>query len=566
MSTTGFIKDDFSFNQNFPSSVSTPSGWYPYSTRSLDATAASGIPFNHTSGGVWAIGVTSGSIGDSASLQYDFVDRTNLSTLTNIQLTGVSSSANVSWHLTLFDGTPPPHTIVGSVSGTTVTWNLSSWVGFTNLQIIQNMKFDAIFTAAGSISITVADMTSNLPLGVVTDTFSTTQGSPSTIAPPTTIDWDPPGSRQMLIGAHSGTAVNNIGISNVAHWTVQLTGADVSDLPVSMTITYAYSPAMDFTMMANISLRRVTRLVPASNISYSLRLISGVNSATAPGAVTPEGGDPTLDRYVWPLNNTVFPLIDFTAISNMRLIAIVNNINISPAQAQELSALIVCMARDSMILMADGSEKPIQDIRRGDLIAGHDGSVHEVARNMHSRLNKQYSIDLVKVDKDALGENLPNKDLLISGWHPILWEGARRPARCFEKFPGVQWWYHSIQVEDILPADNENATTKTYSFYNLQFDHDGIFIANGIPVQAISPYSRISPLKKELFFNLDNYKEKLVNESYITDTPWDGTVLEAPIKSIKSDEHKSEESDESDKSDEHKSEESDESDESDESN
>lgn len=165
---------------------------------------------------------------------------------------------------------------------------------------------------------------------------------------------------------------------------------------------------------------------------------------------------------------------------------------------------VVCVSSDTLISMADGTAKQIKYIQRGDVVAPN----YTVARLCQERIDQQSYIDLVIMKKNCLGIT-PTQDLIITPNHPIFYRKARRPAMCFEWCPNVEM-IHSTNVEQlthILGSDPD------IYLYDLQFEHDGSYIANGVEIQSRSPNSCIGPLPKELYFD-----ELLYNNARVWDS------------------------------------------------
>lgn len=154
----------------------------------------------------------------------------------------------------------------------------------------------------------------------------------------------------------------------------------------------------------------------------------------------------------------------------------------------------LCLVKDSLILLADGSLKPIQDINRGDLVS----TGHQVARVCHIPLNPLVMTELIEIQTGSLGQQLPTTTFRLTGNHPIIFAHARRPAKCFTTIDGVS-------IIKITGID---------CLYDLQFDHDGTYIANGIEVQSCSPRSAVNPLPKELYYDPSLYSEEVVWDAY----------------------------------------------------
>ena len=146
--------------------------------------------------------------------------------------------------------------------------------------------------------------------------------------------------------------------------------------------------------------------------------------------------------------------------------------------------------------MADGSEKPIQSLVRGEIIAGDLQLIttHKVARVIESSCSTNFPINIIKIDKDALGLNMPNRNLTLTSGHKIIFNGIKSRARTFKNINGVR--YHKLTADKALPDDNG-----MYYLYNLQFDHDGEFIGNGLVLESIPVNSKLFPLDKDLYFD-----------------------------------------------------------------
>lgn len=195
-------------------------------------------------------------------------------------------------------------------------------------------------------------------------------------------------------------------------------------------------------------------------------------------------------------------VIDYTITSSdYEAYIVTNTATATGVTDQELSvemsvtlSTVPCVVRDTMILMMDGSLKPIQEIQRGDLVAPN----HKVARLCETHIDPSTIIDMMVFNINSLGFDSPKKELTITSNHPILYNHARRPARCFREFIGVS----KIKRHNI-----------TY-LYDLQFDHDGSYFANGVEIQSCSPHSTLTPLPKELYWDQNLYSEESVWDTY----------------------------------------------------
>lgn len=192
------------------------------------------------------------------------------------------------------------------------------------------------------------------------------------------------------------------------------------------------------------------------------------------------------------------------------------------------SRIVLCMDGDTLILMGDGSLKKIRDIVRGDCVASSkdpsDTRVHRVSRVMRSCHDADVQTNMCVIEKDAIDKDIPNQRLTITGPHPILFEDARRPAECFQNFVGVKY-NKDVEISSLIePRHNPEIGYPTYDLYDLQFDEEGWYVANGVRVMSRSPWSCYTPLPKELYLDASNYVDASTDDSFHT-IPLDRTIL-----------------------------------------
>ena len=242
----------------------------------------------------------------------------------------------------------------------------------------------------------------------------------------------------------------------------------------------------DLSNVASITLEGVT-INPGSSFDVQLRLIYDNSLPQTTGFV------PLMESSV------TFDLSQFFQLDNVTVVefGILATSGTGSGSIAAITSAFICVAKDTMILMADGKETPIQNIKRGDFVAGDTQiqSKYKVARLIKTPLSASTPVKIVKINKNAIEPNYPNRDLIMSSGHPILYNGVRRRAKLFKKYPGVK--YSKIPANKILPIDDNK---KTYSLYNLQFQHDGSFVANGVVVDSVPVKSSLMPLPKELYF------------------------------------------------------------------
>jgi hypothetical protein len=165
----------------------------------------------------------------------------------------------------------------------------------------------------------------------------------------------------------------------------------------------------------------------------------------------------------------------------------------------------LCIASNTEILLANGTTKLIQDVVRGDLVAG-DPSMkksYKVANIPSTLYLDDVTMDLVIFKPNSLGINIPNKKLITTPGHPIIWNHSRRAARYFTNCDGVKL------VERSLPVDECNERI----LWDIQFETIGTFVANGVTLQSRHPQSRFTPLPRELYFDDALYSTSLKDDN-----------------------------------------------------
>jgi len=187
-------------------------------------------------------------------------------------------------------------------------------------------------------------------------------------------------------------------------------------------------------------------------------------------------------------------------VSNLSDLGIIIDIPYIIIQAETTT----CVLEGTRITMADGSLKKIEDIKRGDLVLTVDGPlpVCHVIKETLSGL-----ISLCKVPKGSISKNIPYNDLYVCSRHVIRYNGKRRLATALKAFKGVE----------ILTGKRNQITNKLY-MYDLQFEIETFYYAEGLESQSRSPYCHLSPLPKELYFNKELYKDIKVPDCLMHET------------------------------------------------
>ena len=72
----------------------------------------------------------------------------------------------------------------------------------------------------------------------------------------------------------------------------------------------------------------------------------------------------------------------------------------------------ICFRGDTQVKTSDGY-KNIENLKRGDIIITNTGA-HPLAK-----LTKGHPISMIKIPKDLLAKNVPNRDVVVCPWHPL---------------------------------------------------------------------------------------------------------------------------------------------------
>lgn len=167
-----------------------------------------------------------------------------------------------------------------------------------------------------------------------------------------------------------------------------------------------------------------------------------------------------------------------------------------------------CIATNTEILMADGSVKMIQDIKRGDKVAADIDNIksYTVSKVLTDRMASHIVTHVCMLDPDTIAENSPYKQLLISPRHPIICHKSRQRIQAGD-IENIK--IMSGKAEDVIPPCLNNLTGEmdAYMYWDLQFDTIGSYVANGLCIQSRHPQSVLTPLNESLYFDSGLYTE-----------------------------------------------------------
>nr|WIL04756.1 hypothetical protein Cduv_276 [Cedratvirus duvanny] len=310
------------------------------------------------------------------------------------------------------------------------------------------------------------------------DGFDTDQSEGTTI--PYSGTWNPPSSRQ-LVSSGAPASIS----SSMLNLTIGVVGS------FDPTLAYSFTLPQDLSNIGSFTLQNVNF---STSGSLTVTVFNNGNNL-GQGNVSSNGN---LVVFVSPPSSSSNELL-FTFASG--------DGSVSSLSIQGIISSVACIAYDSDIALVCGSKVKIQDLQRGDEING--GKVARVIRN---HLSAESLVEAIILEKHSLGPNLPYQKTIVCSDHYLVYQGKRRLARSLIAFPGVRFVQNAAQ--NVLPRAEDN----NYYFYDIQFDHEGEYVVNGLTSQSRSPYAFASPLPEEFYFNKDNYRKVRVKNT-LTDQP-----------------------------------------------
>ncbi|MEI7487319.1 MAG: Ig-like domain-containing protein, partial [Chryseobacterium sp.] len=159
--------------------------------------------------------------------------------------------------------------------------------------------------------------------------------------------------------------------------------------------------------------------------------------------------------------------------------------NLSVPVTVSVSNNPICVARNTMILMEDGSIKSIQDIKRGDRVLCDKES--GISQNVALLIEMTYEGEAIKLPSGLLGNE---NDIIITSHHPV-WIGNH--ARIFSK-----------DIRGGIPI------TICETVYNIQFENEGSYYAEGVKMDSLSPNFGPLKLPRSLYFRRLKHNKKYI--------------------------------------------------------
>jgi len=180
---------------------------------------------------------------------------------------------------------------------------------------------------------------------------------------------------------------------------------------------------------------------------------------------TDQGAHDWSGEYFLPMSPLV-PNLEYTLIKA----------DIDPGEFHYSDYTCVCFARGTMIRMADGSEKLVQDLSEDDLVATKDNGAQPVRWVGGRRAPAYGHLAPIVITKDALGNH---SDLIVSPQHRILLSDWRAE---------VMLGSHEVLVKARDLANGGTIYRReggTVEYFHILFDNHEIIFSDGIPSESL---------------------------------------------------------------------------------
>jgi hypothetical protein len=150
------------------------------------------------------------------------------------------------------------------------------------------------------------------------------------------------------------------------------------------------------------------------------------------------------------------------------------------------SASATCFIGSTQVTMADGTNRNIKDIKRGEdiLVDKASGEVMKVAKKICTHNTGKFTM----IPSGLIGNT---DDIICTGHHPF-WINNDQNRILARNIKGA---------EEIELSEN---------FYNLQFEDEGSYYVYDVKVDSISPNNKSFKLDKKLFYNPEKYNSHFV--------------------------------------------------------
>ncbi len=152
---------------------------------------------------------------------------------------------------------------------------------------------------------------------------------------------------------------------------------------------------------------------------------------------------------------------------------------------------VICFTPGSMIMTACGP-RPIQDLRRGDMIVTRDNGLQPLRWSGRSRLSDAQLAAMpqlapVRIKAGAFGPGLPARDMHVSPNHRFLVQGWR--ASILFGTPEVLVRAQALRNDSTIVTDYR---AKDVTYIHLMFDQHQVITADGLETESFQPAAGVT--------------------------------------------------------------------------
>jgi len=224
-------------------------------------------------------------------------------------------------------------------------------------------------------------------------------------------------------------------------------------------------------------------------VSPNFLIVEKTKTAQLVATVTPENA--TNKTLSYTSSDTTIATVSNTGLVTGIKVGLAN-IEVRTTDGSNLLSIVpvtvisdpICVAKNTMITMVDGSTKPIQNVNRGDRLMcdKETGSFRRVCR----LTEMVHHGNAILLPKGLLGNT---RDIIITPDHPV--------------WIGNQYRMYSKNIPGAVPIKMLNRV------YNIQFEEEGSYYVEGIKVDSMSPNFYQMKLPRNLFFNPLKHNKRL---------------------------------------------------------
>jgi len=151
----------------------------------------------------------------------------------------------------------------------------------------------------------------------------------------------------------------------------------------------------------------------------------------------------------------------------------------------QIESVIPCFTPGTMIATASG-ERPVQDLKVGDRVITRDNGIQEIRWVGHremtgSELVRAAHLQPVLIRQGALGNGLPERDMLVSPQHRVLMSNDKT-ALYFEESEVLVPAKHLTDMDGIDVVDVSNTT-----YIHVMFDQHEVILSDGTWTESFQP-------------------------------------------------------------------------------